>query len=112
MVILSGWLTQAMAATSACHLQLLGELDLSDSRGSPTLEAQINGKPLRMIVDTGSEFTVLFRDGAHALGLSLRPLTDVDFYGATGQSHVMETNVTELKGRSSLTLHQLCHTAR
>ncbi len=61
------------------------------------LQAQINGKPLRMIVDTGSEFTVLFRDGARALGLSLRPLTDVDFYGATGQSHVMETNVSELK---------------
>ena len=50
-----------------------------------------------MILDTGSAFTFLFRDGAHDLGLALKPLTEVEFYGATGQTHVMETNVAEFR---------------
>ena len=42
--VMGGRLAPAVAATSTCQLQALGELDLEDNGGSPTIEAKSNGK--------------------------------------------------------------------
>jgi predicted aspartyl protease len=84
-------------AQSKCVLQEIGELPLSSDGGDLVVEAAINGVPVKMIVDTGSMATSLFRSTADKLGLRMKPIAGVTFYGAGGSDVLNEVGVKELK---------------
>ena len=85
------------AAQAACQMQLVGELPVTVYDGMPTIDAQIDGHAVRMLVDTGSDATLLFRSGAKQLGLALRRLDGVTFYGAGGSDQAASARVTSFK---------------
>jgi hypothetical protein len=59
-------------------------------------EAQINGEPVRLIVDTGAWGTLLFENEARKLGLVLRR-TGAVAYGVGGESQVYSVRVKEFR---------------
>ena len=85
------------AADNKCVLQEIGELPLTTDGGELVVEAAINGTPTRMIVDTGSEATSIFRATADKLGLRMKQVDGVTFYGAGGSDVLNEVGVKELK---------------
>ena len=87
----------AASAETKCVLQQIGELPITADSGELTVEASIDGKPVRMIVDTGSVATSIFHSTAQTLGLRLKPIAGVTFYGAGGGDKLNEVGVKELK---------------
>jgi clan AA aspartic protease (TIGR02281 family) len=92
--------TVAEAEAPKCQLQLLGDLPLRVDRGELVVDTEINGRPARMIVDTGAVATALFRPAAEALGLDVKPVIEVtrlQFYGVGGEADAAEARVSEFK---------------
>lgn len=85
------------AAAPACQMLQVGELPVTLDDGMITVDAQINGRPARMIVDTGSETTLIFKDSAKALGLRPHRVANVEFYGVGGATEGGVVRVKELK---------------
>lgn len=86
-VALTAALTAAAAlAEEDCRLQIVASMPLhmeQDGHGS-AIDASIDGKPVRLFVDTGSPSSVLSEEAAQRLGLTLRAVTPdirAQFYG-------------------------------
>jgi predicted aspartyl protease len=62
-------LLAATGARAACQLQELAEINVEVHGSRFILPAQINDRPVRMIVDSGAFSTSLFIDAANRLGL-------------------------------------------
>jgi predicted aspartyl protease len=86
----------AAAEEKRCQLQTVGEMDVGVEGGAITTQAQIDGKPVRMIVDTGAFGTLLFENEARKLGLVLRR-TGAIAYGVGGGSDVYSVRVKEFR---------------
>jgi len=52
-----GMSSAAAAAPAPCQMQEVGELPIQFDHGRLLVEAQINGRPAKMIVDTGATNT-------------------------------------------------------
>lgn len=83
----------AAPARAACRMLKIGELPVQVDGPHLTVEAQINGRPVRLIVDTGSFATLLFRGSIQQLGLTTKPLDSVRFYGVGGDAGAQMTHV-------------------
>jgi predicted aspartyl protease len=84
----------AMAEEQHCQLQAVGELTLVD--GGLVTEAQVNGRPVRLLIDTGAFGTLLFTGEARRLGLFLRP-TGAKSHGVGGESDIFSARVKEFR---------------
>lgn len=90
--------TGAARAGGACQMQELGEIPMHDEGGHLTLDAEINNHPVRMLLDTGSLETVLYRGSVRDLGLKAIPLNhDIEFYGVGGKERAKSALVEEFK---------------
>lgn len=79
-------------------MQELGEIPIHDEGGHLTLDAEIDGRPVRMLLDTGSSETLLSRSGVKDLGLSTVPLPyGVEFYGVGGKDQAAVVPVQEFE---------------
>ncbi len=58
-----------------CSLEKIAELPVDFSHNVPLVTVQINGKPARMIIDTGSDGTVVTQRAAARLGVAAGPDT-------------------------------------
>jgi clan AA aspartic protease (TIGR02281 family) len=97
------------APAPTCRLQQIGDLPLIVDRGALIVEAEINDKPVHMIVDTGSVATQLFRPTAAALGLDVKPVIEVSrlqFYGIGGKTEAGEARVASFRMGSLLARNQ------
>jgi predicted aspartyl protease len=83
-------------AGGSCQMLELGELPVTVG-GNVTVDAQVNGLPVRMIVDTGSAGTLLTRPAARRLGLALRSLPGVETYGVGGKEQDATARINEFK---------------
>jgi predicted aspartyl protease len=82
----------ALADPPKCHLEQIATLPVTFSQNRPLIEVSINGKPARMLVDTGSVKTLLFKDAAVAVGLN--PVgTDTLFEGVGGVRAALEVTI-------------------
>jgi clan AA aspartic protease (TIGR02281 family) len=99
----SGWTAAAAillaagsvtAADRHCQLKSYGEIDAVIQDGEIVADASINGKPVQMIVDTGTWGTMLFESSAKRLGLALRQ-TGVQAYGIGGENQVYSARVNK-----------------
>jgi predicted aspartyl protease len=84
--------TPTLAAPRACVLQKVAELDVVAEPVGPVVLGQIDGKPVRFLLDTGSSFSALFTPAAERLGL--RGFTSkVQLYGVGGEGGAQEVTV-------------------
>jgi len=88
--------TSARAQEKHCQLQSLGEMPATYERGVVITEGQIDGKPVRLIVDTGGFGTLLFQGEAEKLGLVLRR-TSATAYGVGGAVQIYSARVKEFR---------------
>lgn len=89
-------LSHAAGDAGTCRYVPVAKLpiDYSDATRRATVEGSINGKPTRMIIDTGSYMTVLFRPAAERLGLPL-DITGKYSSGVGGASVNLTTRVDD-----------------
>ena len=88
----------AARAGGTCQMQELGEIPLHDEAGLLTLDAEINGRPVRMLLNTGSWETALTRAGAGDLGLKTVPLDyNIEYYDVAGRDRATSAVVNEFK---------------
>ena len=88
------------AAASKCQLGLVAELKVSFENRRPIFTARIDGKPVRVLVDTGA-FTSLVRlESARRLGLSRTEgdLGEVSGVGGTRPSALVRLDSFEVAG--------------
>ena len=84
-------------ATAACQLQTIAEYPLSMDRNQALVDASINGKPVRFLLDTGSYATINTPTAAAQLGLTLQRINGLDTYSVSGVSETDRANVREFK---------------
>ncbi|HEY2177879.1 MAG TPA: retropepsin-like aspartic protease [Caulobacteraceae bacterium] len=89
--------SNAWADEKPCQLLAIGELTVSTDGSDVVTDAEINGRPVRLAVDTGSDATMLYRDAAERLGLNFRHLTGAQSYGVGGATNIYSTRVKELR---------------
>ena len=83
-----GSVTAARAATP-CQMQVLGEMTLKMDEEVPLVDAAINGKPARMMIDTGSDTTLIFAQTAADYGVvALKMWGGAQSYGIGGGSDI------------------------
>lgn len=80
-----------------CHMQVIGELPIEFDHGRLLVEAQINGRPAKMIVDTGAAKTLIFRASAEAMGLPVHPMTGLKFYGVGGEAGTAVARIADFR---------------
>ena len=85
------------AARANCTLKQTGELPLTMERGRILVDAEINGAPVKMLIDTGSEATSLYRESADKLGLRATQVAGVKMYGAGGGGFLYQVGIKEFK---------------
>jgi predicted aspartyl protease len=96
-------LAMATAATAAragdphCQLQEVGELVASAEGTTIVTEGKINGQPVRLTIDTGSDLTMLSRNAAKELHLPMRGLGGDDVAGVGGASRLYSVTVKSLR---------------
>jgi predicted aspartyl protease len=76
--------TGGAASAPACQLVEIGEFHISLDGTRPLVTAEIKGHSVRMLVDSGSDTSLLWRQTAAALDLTVTPLRGVKFYGVGG----------------------------
>jgi len=86
----------ALADEKHCQLQALGEMPATIENGVVTTSGEVDGKPVRLIVDTGAFGTLLFETEAQKLGLFLRR-NGARVYGVGGESDVYSARVKEFR---------------
>ncbi len=90
------WAT-TLEAGPKCVLRQVGELDVPLGEGVGTVEAAINGQPVRMIVDSGSFATSLFRSTPEKLGIPVKLIDGAVVYGIGGSQQMGEAGIKEFK---------------
>ena len=85
----------APPAASACRMLIPrhGEFDVVLERHRIVLPVQIDGHPVRAILDTGAETSLIMRSAAVRLGLALRSVPGVRMTGAGGETQAMSARV-------------------
>jgi hypothetical protein len=64
-----GAISQAQAA---CKLEQLAEFHVERVAGAPIIDGQINGHPIRILLDTGTSSSSITQTAAHQMGVPLR----------------------------------------
>ncbi len=84
------------AAASACHLGKLVELPVTMNGSQPLVDTRINGRPQRMLLDSGAFFSSLAPALAREMSLSLDPLPpNFRVIGVGGSAEMSVTRVKE-----------------
>jgi predicted aspartyl protease len=84
-------------AHADCKLIELAEFHVDLRQGVPIVDGAIDGKPVKVMFDTGANLSSLFRHEAERLGLSLGSLNGMRAYGVGGSTPMYYTNVKELR---------------
>jgi predicted aspartyl protease len=84
------------SALADCKIERVAAMAVSVVNNQPILNGKINGQPVGIIVDTGANYSVIFRGEMKRLGLGSTRLSSIKFYGVGGSSAVEITKVKEL----------------
>jgi predicted aspartyl protease len=92
-----GSIMTGAGAHAACQLTILSEFNVTIDHARPLVDAVVNGRQTRLLVDLGSTKTMLSRRGAAMLGLTPHRMSNVTMYGVGGGEVPAETIVHELR---------------
>lgn len=112
-VILCSWRPAMAAAPAKCQLQLVGEIPVTLADGEILADATVDGRPVRMKIDTGSDLTALFRDAVVKMGIPVQHTAGARIYGVGGESRIEAASVGrfELGGMQVSNAHMAVITA-
>jgi predicted aspartyl protease len=94
---LAASLLAAGAAQADCKLLELAEFHVDPNSRVPVVDGEVNGKPVKVLFDTGSTFSMIPRHEAERLGLVLGTPVLGHAYGIGGQSELYVAQLKELK---------------
>lgn len=105
LTLLLALLAAACAGDTAgsCALQRVADVPLQVVGNVPLVTADINGRPASLVLDTGSDVTLLNRAAAARLGVAWDERTSVAVGGAGGASHAFATTLPGLTLGSATT---------
>ena len=105
-------LANASPALADCQLGIVAEFHVDPKAAVPIADGEINGQPVKVLIDTGSNVTLIVGDQAKRLGLPIRKRLDVELHGIGGERNSIEATVKSLKvGQLNATNMQLLGTA-
>jgi predicted aspartyl protease len=81
----------------ACGLVKVAELPLTSTRGRPTVTAELGGKPVRLIMDTGAAGMAITQAAITRLGLSYDERVRIEMRGLGGSSSNFAALIAGLK---------------
>lgn len=84
-------------AGKACVMYQTGDLKVQVVRNRALLEGAVNGRPVRVLIDTGASRSILFRATAEALHLPLSDVPGGRMGGAGGVTKVQLAFLNELR---------------
>jgi predicted aspartyl protease len=84
-------------SAAICQMQEVGELPIQFDHGRLLVEAGIDGRPAKMIVDTGATNTLIFRASAETMGLRIVPIPGVKFYGVGGEAGAGRVRIADFR---------------
>jgi tetratricopeptide (TPR) repeat protein len=84
-------------ARADCKLLEIAEFHADISSGTPILTGAINGQPIKILIDSGSEASMVMRRSADRLGLVQTKLVGQHMYGLGGNTDVSATMIKQLK---------------
>ena len=88
---------------AACRLQEVSEFHVARVSNSPVIDGQVNGQPIRILLETGSFITYITDTAAHRLDLPVREYANPTAVGVGGSDRILSAVVKELKfGRLEL----------
>lgn len=85
------------AATGDCRMVRIAELPLRLAHNKLIVDGAVNGQPVGIMVDTGSNITLMLRPAALRLGLPLQDVRGRRFFGVGGETQVQATVISEFK---------------
>ncbi len=84
-------------AHAACQIEQIAEFHVDMVGDSPIIDGQINGQPIRILLETGSPASFITQTAAKQLHLPLRSYRNQEIYGVDGQESIQTTLVKEFK---------------
>jgi len=85
------------AAHADCQIGQVAEITVETGHTLPLAHAQINGQPVRVLIDTGSVTSMVWRPAVERLGLRATTGPRTQLYGLGGESRVDATIVKDLR---------------
>jgi len=88
-----GWLAAAAvfgsgAARAACVIEQVAQLTVDNTAGGPVTNGEINGRQVRMLIDTGATASTIWADMTGRLGLSVSPMNGVRLFDLGDETSV------------------------
>ena len=90
-------LTAPMSAHADCKLLQIAEFKLDPKSYAPIIDGSINGHPVKVLLDTGSDFSMITAYEARKLGLAAVEATGWHAYGIGGSTQMYWARVAEFK---------------
>lgn len=90
-------LAAAGPAEAVCKLLKVAEWQVDVSSGVPIIDGSIDGKPVRILIATGSDHSFLRAAEARRIGLPLRQYSDRKQYTTAGVVQIMTASVKQLQ---------------
>jgi len=87
----------APPALADCKMIQVAELTLDAHWYGVVADGQINGQPIKALIDTGTNTSQISRSTAAKMGLAFRPVVGITFYGLDGQHQAYRTTVKSLQ---------------
>lgn len=84
------------AAQSQCKLIRVAEWPIKFQRGLPTIDGEINGKKVGILLDTGAFASMITKSAVEKLQISTRETAEY-VYGVGGASKILLTRIDELR---------------
>jgi hypothetical protein len=84
-------------AFGACKIVQITELSVTVTNNRPTIDGEINGEHIKVLVDTGAALSVLWRSEAKRLGLPLVDASRLHLYGVGGETFTQQTLVKQFR---------------
>lgn len=86
----------AGAARADCKLTEIAEFHVDPRHAQPVVDGQLNGQPVKVMLDTGSEVSMVPYPEAQRLNLPTQRVPGVRMYGVGGDTTAYEANVKQL----------------
>ncbi len=87
----------ALPAHARCHVGNVAAIPVAIDHNQLLARGAINGHPVRVLIDTGSTMSLIWRSAAERLGLRLIGAPRMRLFGLGGESRVDATLVEELR---------------
>jgi hypothetical protein len=84
-------------AVGGCKINQIAEWSVENSGNRLLVDGHLDGRPVKVLIDTGASMSFVWGGAARRLGLPLRSVTGLRVYGVGGETQPMQTSVRQLQ---------------